>query len=362
MLNLFILVILQQFDQYYLAEDNIISKFEKDLLIFKNAWTEFAQTNRCVKMKDSKLVEFFKSMERPLGMSEEDVQNNNDINKNIVQMDIRADEEGYVYFNELLYKVMKKTYGIKHIRNKKLAEQEANTFIKINKLQEKMSKFLISEEKKAIAVNPFLAMMYYNMSFKTWMNFSRKKAEVELKNDNIAGSEPSNVDYSESCFESDKEIENSEYSFQTYELESYHSSESMSEDSDDEFDSGIETITEHEAEENDKDNPDASFDKTKGKRLLLEDDESDEGDESKDEDKQIINLKNVGSDRGDNSEGKRYEESVKSPNRKFEKRKSSCPDSIPHHAEKSHKDKNDELIMIEENKNEVSISIDAQNH
>lgn len=45
MLNLFILVIIQQFDQYYLAEDNIITKFEKDLQVFKNSWTEFTKAN-----------------------------------------------------------------------------------------------------------------------------------------------------------------------------------------------------------------------------------------------------------------------------------------------------------------------------
>ena len=279
MLNLFVLVILQQFDQYYLAEDNIIAKFEKDQQIFKNAWTEFAQANHCVKMKDSKLLAFFKSMETPLGMDKDDLNNDNDYNKNIVQMDIRADEEGFVYFNELLYKVMRKEYGIKHIRNKKLAEHEANTFMKINKIQEKMSKFLISEEKKAISVNPFLAMMYYNISFKSWMNGTKKKIEAEIKNNNIYGSEDSNDAFSESAQESDNEVEVSEYSYATEKVESYHSeSSSMSNGSDNysDSDSGIETITEHEAEENDKDNADASFEKQKGKRLLYNEDDNTE--------------------------------------------------------------------------------------
>ena len=167
MLNLFILVIIQQFDQYYLATDNVITKFEKDLLVFKKSWTEFSKPNRCIKMRDNKLAPFFKHLERPLGISKDDMKESNEINdKHIVQMDIRADEEGYIYFNELLYKVMKKTYGIKHIRNKRLAECEASTFIKINKLQEKMSKYLINEDKRAIAVNPFLALMYHKISFK----------------------------------------------------------------------------------------------------------------------------------------------------------------------------------------------------
>ena len=38
MLNLFVLVILQQFDKYYLPKDNIISKFKRDLENFKSVW------------------------------------------------------------------------------------------------------------------------------------------------------------------------------------------------------------------------------------------------------------------------------------------------------------------------------------
>ena len=249
-------------------------------------------------MKDNKLLAFFKSMEVPLGMEKEVLNNDNDYNKNIVQMDIRADEEGYVYFNELLYKVMKKAYGIKHIRNKKLAEHEANTFMKINKIQEKMSKFLISEEKKAISVNPFLAMMYYNISFKTWMNATRKTIEIELKNQNIYGSEDSNDAFSESQKESDNKVEVIEYSFKTYNLESIHSdSSSMSKKSEEysESDSGYETITEHEAEENDKDNPDASFEKQKGRRLMFNEDETKENGENKiySSEKDIIKIEEI---------------------------------------------------------------------
>ena len=315
MLNLFVLVILQQFDQYYLAEDNIIAKFEKDQQIFKNAWTEFATANRWVKMKDNKLLAFFKSMEVPLGMEKEVLNNDNDYNKNIVQMDIRADEEGYVYFNELLYKVMRKAYGVKHIRNKKLAEHEANTFMKINKIQEKMSKFLISEEKKAISVNPFLAMMYYNISFKTWMNVTRKTMETELKNQNIYGSEDSNDAFSESQKESDNEVEVSEYSFKTYNLESIHSdSSSMSKKSEEYSDSGsgYETITEHEAEENDKDNPDASFEKQKGRRLMFNEDEVKENGENKiySSEKDIIKIEEIENSQID-EESSDYNESPK---------------------------------------------------
>ena len=61
-----------------------------------------------MKIKDYKMVEFFASMEEPLGMSQDD---NDDIIKNIVKMDVESDEGGFVYFNELLFKTMNRVYG-----------------------------------------------------------------------------------------------------------------------------------------------------------------------------------------------------------------------------------------------------------
>lgn len=37
-------------------------------------------------------------------------------------MDLEADEEGFVYFNELLFKSMKRAFGEKRITNKILAD------------------------------------------------------------------------------------------------------------------------------------------------------------------------------------------------------------------------------------------------
>lgn len=85
--------------------------------------------NNCIKIKESKLVAFFSSMEEPLGMAprqrkgqpEKQVDKKNVI-KEIVKMDLEADEEGFVYFNELLFKTMKRVYGERNIKNKILAD------------------------------------------------------------------------------------------------------------------------------------------------------------------------------------------------------------------------------------------------
>lgn len=374
MLNLFILVIIQQFDQYYLDKDNVISKFDLDLLVFKESWTEYSKMNKCIKMKDNKLVKFFLHLKRPLGMSEEDRKDINELKKNIVQMGIRADDEGYIYFNELLYKVMRKTYGIKHIRNRKLAHEESITYAKINKIQKEVSRKDIWDDKKATAVNPFLAVMYYNISFKTWLNKARKRMELEALNDNIAGSEQSNEDFSDILHAPDEKSHVSEGSLVTIRQESIASSDSdfVSDSAleDSYSSSGIETIQEHELEDGEKEHPDASFEEDfKGKRLFDENEEEEmkqkmnlptrimETDERKEEDVLSEGERKI--------EGKDGEDLLDKLDRKggkesqFDKRKSSAPEPDPYGLPKIEK-KEDKLKIIEENNLEQTFSMDKQ--
>ena len=217
-LNLFILVIIQQFDMYYLAEDNVISKFDKDLVIFKNAWTKLTKANKCIKIRDNKLVLFFKTMSSPIGMEGEEINDDSDILRNVVLMNIKQDENGYIYFNELLYKVMKKKYGIKNVKNKILADKEIAAYIKINNIQKKKSQGLISDNKKVYLVNPFLQYMNYKISFNTWMHFARRIKEREIAKENICGSCESDVDYTISDAETIS-IKESEYSYETDKIE-----------------------------------------------------------------------------------------------------------------------------------------------
>lgn len=40
MLNLFILVIIQQFEKYYLPDDNMLAKFKNDQVSFMKIWKQ----------------------------------------------------------------------------------------------------------------------------------------------------------------------------------------------------------------------------------------------------------------------------------------------------------------------------------
>lgn len=78
MLNLFILVIIQQFEKYYLPKENMITLFKNDQQAFMQVWKEFTQDRyHCLKIKENQLTKFFRRLgdfgdkQTSLGFNEE---------------------------------------------------------------------------------------------------------------------------------------------------------------------------------------------------------------------------------------------------------------------------------------------------
>lgn len=89
-------------------------------------------------------MEFFASMYEPLGMRPEEESDDEDtklteeellkkkrdnedklvknIIKHVITMDLDSDADGYVYFNELLFKTLKRVYGEEHEKNRLVIE------------------------------------------------------------------------------------------------------------------------------------------------------------------------------------------------------------------------------------------------
>ena len=109
MLNLFILVIIQQFETYYVSDDNPIQKFKDNLSVFMDVWVEFTSVQyRCVKIREKRLYEFFKRLPPPIGLPSDTP--DSEMKKTMIKMGIRCDD-GFIYFNELLYRCMHRAYG-----------------------------------------------------------------------------------------------------------------------------------------------------------------------------------------------------------------------------------------------------------
>ena len=108
LLNLFVLIILQQFDKYYFPDDNVLQNFKDDLEAFKTNWWAFAQEYNGVKIKDHWLVDFFYSLSPPLGFKGIKGITRKEVVVEILKMDLISDPNGFIYFNELLFKSMKR--------------------------------------------------------------------------------------------------------------------------------------------------------------------------------------------------------------------------------------------------------------
>ena len=141
-----------------------------------------------------------------------------DLKKQLLKMGIKS-ENGYIYFNELLYRCMRRKYGNMRI-NKKMQIFELRTQYKIyviTREQQNKSIALNSSElynglvKKDIGVNPFLIYLYLKISYKTWL----KHARDELKKERIERSSQEDMVPSE-CKEREKQTFFVDIDFEKY--------------------------------------------------------------------------------------------------------------------------------------------------
>ena len=69
MLNLFILIIIQYFEDYHLKEDNPIQQFNENLLYFRKIWAELSKESMGEKIHQKFLINFFQILSPPLGFN-----------------------------------------------------------------------------------------------------------------------------------------------------------------------------------------------------------------------------------------------------------------------------------------------------
>jgi len=192
MLNLFILVIIQQFSKYYLEDDNPLSRFEEDFEDFKEAWKVFTDRYQCIKIKTKQIKPFFMKLplriQHKLNIGENATEG--DIDKLVLKMGINVDD-GFVYFNEMLYRIMRMQFMVNQgVRlNSVMTINELVVQFKIAEItmQEKTARKLSQESREkaffethtAQPVNLFLTKMYFKASFLSWLNFADRLQRKE---------------------------------------------------------------------------------------------------------------------------------------------------------------------------------------
>ena len=68
MINLFVLVILREFDRFFYQTDNPINQFLEDLKNFKENWNAIAGFHQGKKVNNKRILEFFIMLPMPIGL------------------------------------------------------------------------------------------------------------------------------------------------------------------------------------------------------------------------------------------------------------------------------------------------------
>lgn len=223
MLNLFLMVTLQQYDEFTNKTYNPVEKFEDFSNNFRRVWNKYSSTkDKGYRIKKILIPSFFleftwKKLQFP------EMNKIEHIKKYITDLRLRSDNENYVYFHDVLFKIIVKQLGSKFDRldlnndilikeEKKIANEikgKINRYIRENEINKNKLNNPLS------TFNPLTSHLYFKISFtyiKTLINYYKENSEqykyedwnVNLGDDNDKDDD-SNIDE----FHSSRELKGS---------------------------------------------------------------------------------------------------------------------------------------------------------
>ena len=193
MLNLFLMVTLQQYDEFTNKNYNPIEKFESFLIDFNNSWNKFSDDkDQGFRIKKIYVIQFFMDFNwKKLNFPEQGKLEN--VKKYVTDLKLRTDDDDYVYYHDVIYKIINKQMGSLIDRNNPDNNTIFKKEIKVQKQIKKMIKRYIRRHSKnksskakhfTIPFNPLTSHLYFKYSYfyiKTFMGYYKENCEI-LKN------------------------------------------------------------------------------------------------------------------------------------------------------------------------------------
>ena len=111
MINLFLMVTLQQYDEFTGKNYNPIEKFESFLADFNNAWNKYSEPEDYgYRIKKAYVVSFFNDFNwKKLSFPDQDRIEH--IKKYVSEIKLRVDNQGYIYYHDVIYKILSRQVG-----------------------------------------------------------------------------------------------------------------------------------------------------------------------------------------------------------------------------------------------------------
>ena len=194
MINLFLMVTIQQYDEFTGKKYNPIEKFESFLTEFNNAWNKYATPeDNGFRIKKGLITNFFMDFSwKKLNFPE--FRKSEHIKKYVADLKLRTDDEDNVYYLDIVYKVLNAQMGSQIDRNNKdnalifKTEKKVSNEIKniINKYISSHQKAIKKEKANLITFNPYTSHLYYKISYiylKSFLQIYKENSELLNKLD-----------------------------------------------------------------------------------------------------------------------------------------------------------------------------------
>ena len=187
-LNLFTMVTLQQYDEFTNKKYNPIEKFDIFLTEFNNSWNKFSELeDKGLRIKKSLIINFFMDYNwKKLNFPEQ--RKLDYVKKYITDLKLRSDEDDYIYYYEVICKLIINQLGSQIDRT-----NPANSLIfkTEKKVQERVKRLVDNcigknykkeKGKKNIIItyNPLTSHLYFKSSYlymKTFINYYKENSE-----------------------------------------------------------------------------------------------------------------------------------------------------------------------------------------
>ena len=188
MLNLFLMVTLQQYDEFTNKNYNPIEKFEIFLNEFNNSWNKFSTSeDKGFRIRKGLIINFFMDYNwKKLNFPEQGKLDY--IKKYITDLKLRSDDEDYIYYHDVICKIIIEQLGSQVDRTNPENALIIKTEKKIQeRIKHKIESYIGKKHKKekgkkniTIAYNPLTSHLYFKTSYlyiKTFITYYKENAE-----------------------------------------------------------------------------------------------------------------------------------------------------------------------------------------
>ena len=203
MLNLFLMVTLQQYDEFTQKSYNPIEKFEIFSEEFKEAWNKYSEPqDKGFRIKKILITNFFMDFNwKKLNFPESNKLES--VKKYVLDLKLRTDPENYVYYHDVIYRIIVRQMGQNIERDnpdnavvlkteKKVGEYVRimiSDYIKSHKIAKK------AEKNPFKTFNPLTSHLYFKISYiylKTFINYYKENSEIIKQKEEDATSSRNN--------------------------------------------------------------------------------------------------------------------------------------------------------------------------